>query len=108
MWKQIACASMAMAATFLLLRAPGRIRTSCPTGLSRDLHWEQRAHSAAQIGARKMAKSWARPKTPEGGWLILDKPLQDVQFASTFRCTGGCRAGVMLRAQSTPEGMQGV
>ena len=48
------------------------------------------------------------PKTAEGGWLILDKPLQDVQFASTFRCTGGCRAGVMLRTQSTPEGMQGV
>jgi hypothetical protein len=48
------------------------------------------------------------PKTPEGGWLILDKPLQDVQFASTFRCASGCRAGVMLRAQSTPEGLQGI
>jgi hypothetical protein len=47
------------------------------------------------------------PKTAEGGWLILDKPLQDVQFAATFRCTGGCRAGVMLRTQSTPEGIQG-
>ena len=44
----------------------------------------------------------------EGGWLILDKPLQDVQFASTFRCTGGCRAGVMLRTQSTSQGIQGV
>ena len=41
------------------------------------------------------------PKTAEGGWLILDKPLQDVQFAATFRCTGGCKAGVMLRTQST-------
>ena len=48
------------------------------------------------------------PKTPEGGWLILDKPLQDVQFAATFRCTGGCKAGVMLRTQSTPEGIKGV
>lgn len=48
------------------------------------------------------------PKTEQGGWLILDKPLQDVQFASIFRCTGGCRAGVMLRAQSTAEGMRGV
>src|SRR5512135_2578473 len=37
------------------------------------------------------------PKTPAGGWLILDKPLQDVQFASTFRCTGGCKTGIMLR-----------
>ena len=48
------------------------------------------------------------PKTAEGGWLILDKPLQDVQFAATYRCTGGCRAGVMLRTQTTPEGVQGV
>jgi hypothetical protein len=48
------------------------------------------------------------PKTPEGGWLIFDKPLQDVDFASMFRCTGGCRTGVMLRTQTTPEGLQGV
>ena len=48
------------------------------------------------------------PKTPEGGWLIFDKPLQDVQFASMFRCTGGCRTGIMLRTQTTPEGLQGV
>ena len=48
------------------------------------------------------------PRTATGGWLLLDKPLQDVQFASTFRCTGGCRTGVMVRAQSTPEGIQGV
>jgi hypothetical protein len=48
------------------------------------------------------------PKTPEGGWLIFDKPLQDVEFASTFRCTGGCRTGVMVRAESTPSGIRGV
>jgi hypothetical protein len=48
------------------------------------------------------------PKTAEGGWLILDRPLQDVDFASTFRCTGGCRAGVMLRTQTTEQGFQGV
>ncbi|MBV9268409.1 MAG: DUF1080 domain-containing protein, partial [Acidobacteriaceae bacterium] len=48
-----------------------------------------------------------RPLTAAGGWLILDMPLQDVQFASIFRCTGGCRTGVMLRAKSTPEGIRG-
>jgi hypothetical protein len=48
------------------------------------------------------------PKAAEGGWLILDRSLQDVQFAATYRCTGGCKAGVMLRAQSTPEGIKGV
>ena len=48
------------------------------------------------------------PRTAAGGWLILDKPLQDVEFASTFRCTGGCRTGVMVRTQSTPEGIRGI
>lgn len=48
------------------------------------------------------------PRTAAGGWLILDKPLQDTQFAATFRCTGGCRTGVMVRAQSTQDGIQGV
>jgi hypothetical protein len=47
------------------------------------------------------------PRSAAGGWLILDRPLQDVQFAATFRCTGGCKAGVLLRAQTTPDGMRG-
>ncbi len=39
---------------------------------------------------------------------MLDKPLQDVEFASDYRCTGGCRTGVMVRAQSTAEGFRGI
>src|SRR6266516_4336588 len=34
------------------------------------------------------------PKTPEGGWLVLDNSFQDVQFGADFRCTGGCKTGV--------------
>src|SRR5436309_12350996 len=48
------------------------------------------------------------PRAPEGGWLILDKSFQDVQFGADFRCTEGCRAGVLLRAETTPTGMKGV
>jgi len=48
------------------------------------------------------------PRSAAGGWLILDHPLQDVQFAASFRCTGGCRTGLMLRSQSTPEGLRGI
>lgn len=47
------------------------------------------------------------PRSSSGGWLILDKPLQDVQFAAQYRCTGGCRAGVMLRTQVTIDGIRG-
>ena len=44
------------------------------------------------------------PKSPDGGWLVLDKSLQDVQFGFEVRCTGGCRTGVLLRAEKTPSG----
>ena len=44
------------------------------------------------------------PKSTDGGWLVLDKSLQDVQFGFELRCTGGCRTGVLLRAEKTPSG----
>jgi Domain of Unknown Function (DUF1080)/FG-GAP-like repeat len=44
------------------------------------------------------------PKSPEGGWLVLEKPLQDVQLGFDLRCTGGCRSGVLLRAEKTAAG----
>ncbi|MGO4514258.1 FG-GAP-like repeat-containing protein [Terriglobus sp. 2YAB30_2] len=47
------------------------------------------------------------PRSPAGGWLIMDRPLQDTQFAATFRCTGGCKAGVLLRTQTTTDGIHG-
>jgi len=44
-----------------------------------------------------------------GGWLIMDKSFQDVQLYTSFRCTGACTSGVLLRGQKTPDGgMSGV
>ena len=40
----------------------------------------------------------ATPQSPEGGWLMLDKSYQDVEFSSELRCAGQCDAGVLLRA----------
>src|SRR4051794_1559147 len=108
MWKQIACASLGIAATCLVLPRAGANKNFVPDwtfqgsslGAARSIgSADWRAGNGEIIGT---------PKSAEGGWLIFEQPFQDVQFASTFRCTGGCRAGVMLRAQSTPEGMQGV
>jgi hypothetical protein len=108
MWKRIVCASLAIAATCLILPRAGANKNFVPDwtfqgsslGAARSIgNAAWRAENGEIIGT---------PKTPEGGWLIFDKPLQDVQFASTFKCTGGCRAGVMLRTKSTPEGMQGI
>jgi hypothetical protein len=48
------------------------------------------------------------PKTPDGGWLVLDKSFQDVEFGADFRCAAGCKTGVLLRAEKTPTGMKGI
>ena len=43
--------------------------------------------------------------TPNGGgWLIADRAYQDVAFSASFRCADGCSAGVLLRAERTPDG----
>src|SRR5688572_17095310 len=47
-------------------------------------------------------------KSPDGGWLVLDKSFQDVEFGADFKCAGGCRTGVLLRAEKTPTGMKGI
>lgn len=39
-----------------------------------------------------------------GGWLIADRAYQDVAFSASFQCADGCRAGVLLRAERTPDG----
>src|SRR6266849_3778038 len=48
------------------------------------------------------------PKSESGGWLVLDRGFQDIQFFASFRCTGACKAGVLLRAEKTADGMKGV
>jgi hypothetical protein len=45
---------------------------------------------------------------PEGGWLVLDKSFQDVEFGADFRCADGCKTAVLLRAQKTATGMKGL
>ncbi len=44
------------------------------------------------------------PKADGGGWLMLDRSLQDVALASDFRCAAGCKPGILLRAEKTPDG----
>ena len=108
MWKQISCGILALGGMGLLMRPAAANRNFVPDwtfqgsslGTWRtlgDADW--RAENGEIVGT---------PRAATGGWLILDKPLQDVQFASTFRCTGGCQAGVMVRTQLTPEGIRGI
>jgi 3-keto-disaccharide hydrolase len=44
-----------------------------------------------------------------GGWLVMDKSFQDVQLYASYRCTGACTSGVLVRGQKTADGgMSGV
>ena len=43
------------------------------------------------------------------GWLVFDKPYQDLQFEASWRCAGECQTGILVRAEKTPDGgMKGV
>ncbi len=44
------------------------------------------------------------PKSGDGGWLVLDKGYQDLELYTEFRCAGACTAGILLRAEKTPDG----
>jgi hypothetical protein len=49
------------------------------------------------------------PRQPGGGWLILNKSYQDVALYTNVACSGGCKAGVLMRAEKTPDGgMKGI
>ena len=41
---------------------------------------------------------------PAGGWLVLDRGLQDFQFAAYLRCPTGCETGVLVRAERQADG----
>src|SRR5580693_2399874 len=48
------------------------------------------------------------PKSEAGGWLVLDRGYQDVEFSASVRCSAACKAGVLLRAEKTADGMKGI
>ena len=39
-----------------------------------------------------------------GGWLIGDTPYEDVSMVASFRCTGACQTGLLVRAEKTADG----
>src|ERR1700748_622121 len=44
-------------------------------------------------------ESTGTPSGKGGGWLMLDKSFQDVQFFSRIKCDGTCDAGVLFRVE---------
>jgi hypothetical protein len=65
-------------------------------------------HSVGQADWRvEKGEIVGTPRTPGGGWLVLERAYQDTGFFASFRCSNGCKTGVMLRAETVPEGMKG-
>ena len=48
------------------------------------------------------------PKQGSGGWLVLDHGYQDVEFSASFRCSGSCKTGVLLRGSKAGDGINGI
>ena len=50
------------------------------------------------------------PRNPAGGWLLVDgKEFQDLQVFADVTCTGGCKAGILMRAEKMADGgMKGI
>jgi len=46
----------------------------------------------------------AVPKSPGGGWLVLDHGYQDSEFYTEFNCAAACTAGILERAEKTSDG----
>ncbi len=42
------------------------------------------------------------------GWLVLDKPYQDSALYTSFRCTGPCNAGILMRLEKRDAGSTGI
>ena len=79
-------------------------------------------HNLQGVEPQRAGTFWARPTGKRrngevigtvrqggyGGWLVLDRSYQDVGLYANFRCNGGCRTGILLRAEKTAEGMKGI
>ncbi|MFL6451696.1 MAG: hypothetical protein ACJ746_29075 [Bryobacteraceae bacterium] len=50
------------------------------------------------------------PKDAAGGWVLLNgREFQETQIYAEVKCEGGCRAGILMRAERTPDGgMKGI
>src|SRR5690348_16596694 len=48
------------------------------------------------------------PTQDAGGWLLLNKSYSNLAVYANLQCSEGCKPGLLLRAEKTPEGMKGI
>src|SRR5262245_27236607 len=107
-WRVLATATMGactLAATVFTagptFRADYRFTGSSLTGFRPIGQAEWKVQNGEIVGT---------PKDAGGGWLLLDgKEFQDTQIYASVKCVTGCKAGILMRAEKTPDGgMKGV
>jgi hypothetical protein len=99
-----AIAAAAFAAAAMVVRAdnPANFKPDSTFKGSALTGWQQigdadwKAQNGELIGTPKPGGN--------GGWIVMDKSFQDIDLFTNYRCVGTCTAGVLLRAQKTPDG----
>ncbi|HXJ40294.1 MAG TPA: family 16 glycoside hydrolase, partial [Bryobacteraceae bacterium] len=104
----VTCASLAVASGLLLLPLFGVSPSFKPDSIVKGSGlsgW----HTLGQAGWRiQNGEITGVVKAGHGGWLVSDQSWQDVALNAAFRCAVGCKTGVLLRAEKTPQGMKGI
>ena len=68
-------------------------------------HWQQLG--TASWHARQ-GEVTATVKPGGSGWLLMDRPYQDVGFHALFKCSPGSEAGLLFRTEKKGDSLQGV
>ncbi|HWF45696.1 MAG TPA: FG-GAP-like repeat-containing protein [Bryobacteraceae bacterium] len=63
--------------------------------------WQMLGHADSHAQDGEITVS---PRDQDGGWLLLPKSYQDLEFYTEFRCNGACDVGVLFRAEKTSHG----
>jgi hypothetical protein len=99
--------ALAAACAVALLAAPTSIGSAASKNFVPDVVFK----GSSLTGWRPLGQADWRAENGEivgtpkgGGWLIADRPYQDVAFYASVRCAEGCKAGVLLRAEKTADG----
>src|SRR5262245_51855014 len=100
----VALCSIAVLSIHLRSAGPSFIPDT-PFNTSKLTGWHTLGSAAWRLDNGEVVGS---PSQSAGGWLVLDRSLQDVAFFASFKCAQGCESGVLLRAEKTAAGLKGI
>ena len=104
-WLSAAVLSVAVALV-IYAAVPAEFRPDSTFKGSSLAGWHQLGHATWKASNGVLTGT---PTSADGGWLILDKTLQDTYAFASFKTESAAKAGVLVRAHKTADGgMQGL